>query len=130
MSVIPQCVASQVLPQATTSFIPLPSAICSALADRYSVNSFFVAPCNNKRFMVTLPTEINIHSPDTDVLVLALRRYPELCNDVNFITGTGLQHGVIKLKSAVQALGNLKVAALPDLHALSGANITGSFGGK
>ena len=71
-----------------------------------------------------------IHSPDTDVLVLALRRHPELCNDVNFITGTGLRHRVIKLKSAVQALGNLKVAALPDLHALSGADITGSFGGK
>ena len=48
-------------------------------------------------------TEINIHSPDTDVLVLALRRYPELCNDVNFITGTGLRHRVIKLKSTVQA---------------------------
>ena len=75
-------------------------------------------------------TEINIHSPDTDVLVLALRKYPELCNDVNFITGTCLRHRVIKLKSAVQALGNLKVAALPDLHALSGADITGSFGGK
>ena len=24
-------------------------------------------------------TEITIHSPDTDVLVLALRRYPQLC---------------------------------------------------
>ena len=75
-------------------------------------------------------TEINIHSPDTDVLVLALRRYPELCNDVNFSTGTGLRHRVTKLKSAVQALGNLMVAALPDLHAFSGADITGSFGGK
>ena len=75
-------------------------------------------------------TEINIHLPDTDVLLLALRRYPELCNDVNFITGTGRQHRVIKLKSAVQVLGNLKVAALPDLYALSGADITGSLGGK
>ena len=75
-------------------------------------------------------TEINIHSPDSDVLVLALRRYPELCNDVNFITGTCLRHRVIKLKSAVQALENLKVAALPDLHALSGADITSSFSGK
>ena len=30
----------------------------------------------------------------------------------------------------MQALGNLKVAALPGLHALSGADITGSLGGK
>ena len=34
-------------------------------------------------------TEININSPDTDVFILALRRYPQLCRDVNFVTGTG-----------------------------------------
>ena len=27
-------------------------------------------------------TELYIHSPDTDVLVLPLRRYPELCEDI------------------------------------------------
>ena len=69
-------------------------------------------------------------STHNDVLVLALTRYPELCNDVNFITGNGLWHRVIKLKSVVQALGNLMLAALPGLHALSGADITGSFGSK
>ena len=52
---------------------------------------------------------------------------PELCNDVNFITGTGLRHRVIKLKSVAQAFGNLEVAALPGLYALSDADITGSF---
>ena len=32
---------------------------------------------------------INIHSLDTDVFILALRRYPELCmcKDTNFVTG-------------------------------------------
>ena len=29
-------------------------------------------------------TEINIHSPDTDVFILLLRRYPELCKKTNF----------------------------------------------
>ena len=75
-------------------------------------------------------TEINIHSPDTDVFVLALRRYPQLCSDVRFVTGTGQRHRVIHLKHVVQALGSTKVAALPGLHALSGADITGSSAGK
>ena len=75
-------------------------------------------------------TEITIHSPDTDVFVLSLRRYPQLCSDVRFVTGTGQRHRVINLKHVVQALGSTKVAALPGLHALSGADITGSFAGK
>ena len=37
-------------------------------------------------------TEINIHSPDTDVFILSLRRYPQLCHGTNFITGTGQRH--------------------------------------
>lgn len=41
-------------------------------------------------------TEINIHSPDTDVFILSLRRYPQLCNDVHFVTGTRQRHRVIK----------------------------------
>ena len=42
-------------------------------------------------------TEINIHSPDTDVFILSLRRYPQLCHETNFITGTGQRYRVIKL---------------------------------
>ena len=37
-------------------------------------------------------TEINIHSPDADVFILSLRRYPQLCHETNFITGTGERH--------------------------------------
>lgn len=75
-------------------------------------------------------TEINICSPDTDVFILSLRRYPELCDDVSFVTGTGVRHRAIKLKPIVQALGSTKVAALPALHAMSGADVTGCFAGK
>jgi hypothetical protein len=32
-------------------------------------------------------TSIRIHSPDTDVLVLAIRRYPNVCQDTCFVTG-------------------------------------------
>ena len=41
-------------------------------------------------------TECNIHSPDTDVFILSLRRYPQLCHETNLITGTGQRHRVIK----------------------------------
>ena len=42
-------------------------------------------------------TELYIHSPDTDGLVLPLRRYPELCVKTSFVTGTGNNHRVIGL---------------------------------
>ena len=65
-----------------------------------------------------------------NVFILSLRRYAQLCDDVEFVTGTGQWHRVIILKPIVQALGSTKVAALTGLHALSGADITGSFAGK
>ena len=49
-------------------------------------------------------TEITIHSPDTDVFVLSLRRYPQLYSDVRFATGTGQRHRVINLKHVVLQL--------------------------
>ena len=75
-------------------------------------------------------TEIRIYSPDTDVFVLALRRYPELCPNTVFVTGKGQNHRVIKLQNVVNALGPWKTAALPAFHALSGADNTGSFSSK
>ena len=74
--------------------------------------------------------EINIHSPDTDVFILLLRRYPELCEETNFVTGTGQRRRVIKLKPIVRMLGSAKKAALPALHQLNGCDTTDSFAGK
>ena len=65
-----------------------------------------------------------------NVFILSLRRYAQLCDDVQFVTGTGQWHRVIVLKPIVQALGSTKVAALTGLHALSVADITGSFASK
>ena len=75
-------------------------------------------------------TEVRIHSPDTDVLVLSLRRYQELCPNTLFVTGRGQNQRVIKLQPIVSCLGSLKTAALPAFHALTGADNTGSFSGK
>ena len=46
------------------------------------------------------------------------------------MTGTGQRRRVIKLQPISQALGHHKVALLPGLHALSGADVIGSFAGK
>ena len=70
---------------------------------------------------------INIYSPDTDVLVLALHRYPELCTNTNFVTGTGSKRCSISLKSIHDVLGLRKATALTGLHCISGADNTGSF---
>ena len=75
-------------------------------------------------------TQLSIYSHDTDVLVLALRRYPDLCSNSCFVTGTGSSCRVINLKSVADALGPTKTAALTAFHALTGADFTGSFSGK
>ena len=75
-------------------------------------------------------TEIKIHSPDTDVFILALRRYSELCQNTVFVTGKGDTYRTIKLQPIVRALGPLKSAALPSFHVLTGADNTGSFAKK
>ncbi|KAK3708724.1 hypothetical protein QZH41_004431 [Actinostola sp. cb2023] len=75
-------------------------------------------------------TELRIHSPDTDVFILSLRRYPDLCKNTVFITGTRQNYREIKLQPIVHALGPSKTAALPAFHALSGADNTGCFYGK
>jgi len=75
-------------------------------------------------------TTVHVYSPDTDVLVLLLRRYPELCQDTSFVTGVGQNNRIIKLGAIYSAIGDKKAAALPSFHALSGADVTGSFSGK
>ena len=74
--------------------------------------------------------ELYIHSPDTDVLVLPLRRYPEQCVKTWFVAGTGDTHRLIGLGPITSALGSVKFAELPEFHSFSGADITGSFSGK
>ena len=46
-------------------------------------------------------TELFIHSPDTDVLVLSLRRYPELRLKSSLFTGSGENYRVIELSPIV-----------------------------
>ena len=64
-------------------------------------------------------TQLQIHSPDTDVFVLTLRRYPELCENTLFVTERGKHYLIIELKPIAETLDREKIAALPASHALS-----------
>ena len=73
---------------------------------------------------------LEIMSPDTDVFVLSLRRFPQLCQNTTFVTGRGEHLRKIALRPFVDALGPARIAALPGFHAWSGADVTGSLAGK
>ena len=75
-------------------------------------------------------TKTRIHSSDTDVFNLALRRYPELCQNTVFVTGKGDTYRTIKFLPMVLPLGPIKTAALPSFNALTGAENSGSFAKK
>lgn len=73
---------------------------------------------------------LHIYSPDTDVMVLAIRRFPLLTSDSGLFLGLGLSRHFVGLRPIYQALGPLKASALPGLHSLSGTDVTGAFAGK
>ena len=75
-------------------------------------------------------TDFTLHSPDTVVLVLAIRRSSEMCLNTSFVTGRGTSHRSMKLQPIAKALGPEKTAALPAFHAITGADNTGSLSGK
>ena len=73
---------------------------------------------------------VHIYPCDTDVLVLSLRRVPNLKLNSVIIMGTGDQRQQIKLKPIYVALGVERAAALPGFHALTGSDTTGHIKGK
>lgn len=75
-------------------------------------------------------TELYIQSPDTDVFVLVIHRYHQLCRNTYFVTGVENKKRLIPLGPVVNALGAAKAEALPGFHVFSGADITGRFASK
>ena len=53
------------------------------------------------------------------MLLVPLRRYPELCVKKSFVSATGDNHHVIGLSPVASALGSVKLAALPAFHAIT-----------
>ena len=60
-------------------------------------------------------TWVDIVAADTDVLVLTIRRFPELCKDKKFIT----KNKTFCINHVYDAFGPNKAAALPAFHAFS-----------
>jgi hypothetical protein len=70
---------------------------------------------------------IHILSPDTDVLVLAIRRLPQLGSDTCVIRA---RNKPVLLQPTYDALGENLAAALPGFHAFTGCDTVGRFYGK
>ena len=66
----------------------------------------------------------------TQMLVVPLRRCPDLYVKTSIVFSTGDNHRVIGLRPIASALGSVKLAALPAFHAFIGADITGRFSVK
>jgi len=63
-------------------------------------------------------TELYIQSPDTDIFVLAIHSYHQLCKDTYLITGVGNKKRLVPLlRPVAHALGAAKAEALPGFHA-------------
>ena len=69
---------------------------------------------------------LHIYSPDPDVLILSIRRYPLLPPDTGIFFGHGVKR-FISLRLIYDVLGPEKAAELPGLHSPSGCDTTGSF---
>ncbi|KAK5647771.1 hypothetical protein RI129_002663 [Pyrocoelia pectoralis] len=73
---------------------------------------------------------VDIFTPDTDVLVLSIRRYKDLCENTNIVTGSAEKFRNIPLQPIFEALGPTLSAALPGFHCFTGSDTTGTFSGK
>ena len=73
---------------------------------------------------------VHIYSQDTDVLVLALKRVPQLGKNVAMVMGTGDRRRLIMLEPIYNALGSEKATGLCKWHALTGCDKTGHMNGK
>ena len=73
---------------------------------------------------------VHIYSQDTDVLILAIRRVPELGKKAALVMGTGDRRRVVMLEPIFNALGSEKATGLCKWHALTGCDTTGHISGK
>lgn len=74
--------------------------------------------------------EVHIYSQDTDVLLLALRRAPQLGKGAAMIMGTGERRQKVMLEPIYDQLGPEKSAAVINWHSLTGCDTTGHIYGK
>ena len=74
--------------------------------------------------------ELVVCSPDTDVLLLLIHYYEQLCTHTIFQTGRGNQVRNINVGKAHEALGKERSDALLGFHCFTGCDQTAKFYGK
>jgi len=75
-------------------------------------------------------SELFIVSPDTDVFLLLIHYYPQLCVSTTFRTGTGNNLRDINIRDMYEAVGPHHADAILGFHVFSGCDQTGRFYGK
>ena len=70
---------------------------------------------------------VQILSPDTDVLILALRRLPEIGRETCIFVGLGCRRRWIPLHRIYDAIGEHVTKALPGFHSFTGCDAIGHF---
>lgn len=75
-------------------------------------------------------THISILCSDTDVLVLALYHFNQLCHNTYLVMGTGSKRRPVYLAQICRSLPSKIIQGLPAFHALTGCDFTGTFFGK
>ena len=73
---------------------------------------------------------VHFLTQDTDVMILALRRYLLLGPSTALVMGTGDKRRTIMLKPIFESLGPLKASALPGFHCITGCDTCGQIRGK
>ena len=73
---------------------------------------------------------LHVISPDTDVFLLLINKYPQLCPSTVFITWRSQTRRQIPLQDIHEELGEEKADGLLGFHALIGADTSGRFAGK
>ncbi|KAG1671241.1 Protein AF-10 [Nymphon striatum] len=67
---------------------------------------------------------------NTGKLLLLPTYIPDLAKDTGMVTGTGQKRRHVPIGAIYESIGPTKAAALSGFHSLTGADITGKFGGK
>lgn len=74
--------------------------------------------------------QLVVSSPDTDVLLLLVHKYPHLPVSTVFLTGRGKMKRNISVGNIYNNLGQKRAAALLGFHSLTGSDMSGRFAGR
>ena len=75
-------------------------------------------------------TDLYVVLPDTDVLLLLIYYYPQLCASTTFRAGSGNDQRDIEIRKMYESIGPLHAKAILGFHVFTGCDQIGRFNGK